>query len=91
MVLGVSRDGLESHRKFSDKYKLPFVLLSDPDKSTMRKYGAWGKKMLYGKLMEGSIRSTAIIGTDGKVLKHWPKVRGAAEHPQEVLEFLKQQ
>ena len=89
-MLGVSRDSLESHRKFSEKYRLPFVLLADPDKTTMRKYEAWGKKMMYGNLLEGSIRSTALVGPEGKVLKHWTKIRSVSEHPQEVLEFLRQ-
>ena len=88
VVLGVSRDSLASHQKFIADFKLPFVLLSDPDASVMRTYGAWGKKQMYGKTVEGTIRSTVVIGPDGKVLKHWPQVRKAEAHPDEVLKFL---
>ena len=88
-VLGVSADGAESHRKFAAKYKLPFTLLSDPDRQVMEKYGAFGEKMLYGKKVTGVIRSTVWIGPDGKVRKHWPKVRSAADHPEDVLEALR--
>jgi thioredoxin-dependent peroxiredoxin len=89
VVLGVSKDGIESHRKFAAKYKLPFTLLSDPKAEVMKKYGAFGKKMMYGKTVEGTIRSTVIVGADGKVLKHWPAVKKAEEHPGQVVEFLR--
>jgi peroxiredoxin Q/BCP len=88
VVLGVSKDSIESHKKFAAKYKLPFTLLSDPKAQVMKKYGAFGKKMMYGKEVEGTIRSTVIVGTDGKVLKHWPAVKKAEEHPGQVIEFL---
>ena len=87
-VVGVSPDSGASHQKFAAKYKLPFTLLSDPDKKTMTAYGAWGEKMLYGKKTTGVIRSTVWIGKDGKVKKHWARVPSAAEHPQKVLEAL---
>jgi peroxiredoxin Q/BCP len=88
-VIGVSADSRESHTKFADKYKLPFTLLSDPDRKVMTKYGAWGEKTMYGKKVTGVIRSTVWIGPDGKVKKHWAKVRDAAEHPENVLEALR--
>ena len=88
IVLGVSADGAESHQKFTAKYKLPFPLLSDPDKKVMTKYGAYGEKMLYGKKTTGVIRSTVWIGPDGKVKKHWRRVAKAEQHPAEVLEAL---
>ena len=88
VVLGVSKDSLASHRAFVDKYKLPFVLLSDEDTGTMRTYGAWGEKLMYGKTVTGTIRSTVVIGPDGKVVKQWNPVRKAEEHPAEVLAFL---
>jgi peroxiredoxin Q/BCP len=88
-LLGVSRDGLGSHDRFIAKFGLPFTLLSDPDGAMLRAYGAWGEKSLYGKKVEGVIRSTVVIGPDGTVLRHWPAVKKAGEHPQEVLEFLK--
>ncbi|HEX5010025.1 MAG TPA: thioredoxin-dependent thiol peroxidase [Planctomycetota bacterium] len=89
-VVGVSPDGAASHQKFAAKYKLPFTLLSDPDKSMMTAYGAWGEKMMYGKKKIGVIRSTVWIGKDGKVKKHWARVPSAAEHPEKVLEALKE-
>ena len=91
VVLGVSKDSLAAHDKFIDKFDLPFVLLSDPETKMMRAYGAWAEKKLRGKVGMGCIRSTAVIGPDGTVLKHWEKVTNAAEHPAQVLEFLQQQ
>ena len=91
MVLGISKDSIESHRKFAASYKLPFMLLSDPTAAVMKKYGAFGKKMMYGKTVEGTIRSTVVIGPKGDVIKHWPAVKKAEAHPQEVLTFLKEQ
>jgi thioredoxin-dependent peroxiredoxin len=88
VVLGVSPDDAGSHRKFSDKYELPFTLLSDPERKVMSAYGAFGEKMMYGKKVEGVIRSTVWIGPDGKVRKHWKKVASAAEHPAQVLTAL---
>ena len=87
-VIGISPDDETSHRKFADKYKLPFTLLCDPDKKVMEKYGAWGEKMMYGKKTVGVIRSTVWVGADGKVRKHWRKVPKAADHPDKVLEAL---
>jgi peroxiredoxin Q/BCP len=88
VVLGVSADGGESHQKFISKYKLPFPLLSDPDRKTMKTYGAYGEKMMYGKKTTGVIRSTVWIGPDGKVKKHWTRVANAELHPAKVLEAL---
>ena len=88
VVLGISPDGEESHRKFAKKYKIPFTLLSDPGKKVMTAYGAWGEKTMYGKKTTGVIRSTVWVGPDGKVRKHWKKVANAAEHPAKVLEAL---
>jgi len=89
VVLGVSKDGVDSHNKFAAKYKLPFVLLSDSKTEVMQKYGAFGKKLMYGKTVEGTIRSTVVIGPNGEVIKHWPTVKKAEAHPQEVVAFLK--
>ena len=86
VVLGVSPDDVESHRKFAGKYELPFTLLADPDHKVMEKYGAWGEKNMYGKKTVGVIRSTVLIGADGKVKKHWKRVAGADKHPAKVLE-----
>jgi peroxiredoxin Q/BCP len=88
VVLGVSPDDGGSHQKFADKYQLPFTLLSDPNRKVMEKYGAWGEKNMYGKKTMGVIRSTVLIGPDGKVIKHWKRVPKAADHPAKVLEAL---
>ena len=88
VVLGISPDGGAAHRRFRDKYALPFPLLSDPDKRVMTAYGAWGEKTLYGKPVTGVIRLTVLIGPDGKVVKHWPKVTKAETHPEQVLAAL---
>ena len=84
-MLGVSADGGESHQKFIGKYKLNFPLLSDPDRKVMTAYGAYGENMMYGKKVVGVIRSTALIGKDGKVKKHWARVASAEKHPEQVL------
>lgn len=89
VVLGVSKDNLEAHNRFSGKYKLPFTLLSDPKAEVMKKYGAFGKKMMYGKEVQGTIRSTVVIGPKGDVLKHWTAVKKADSHPNEVMDYLK--
>jgi peroxiredoxin Q/BCP len=88
IVLGVSADNGASHQKLISKYKLPFPLLSDPDRKTMKTYGAYGEKMMYGKKTVGVIRSTVWIGPDGKVKKHWARVADAAKHPDQVLALL---
>ncbi len=89
VVLGVSADGAASHQKFTEKYSLPFPLLSDPGYAVMTKYGAYGEKMMYGKKVTGVIRSTVWIGPDGKVKKHWARVPKAETHPEKVLEALR--
>ena len=90
VVLGISPDNPESHRKFRDKYDLPFTLLCDPERKVMTKYGAYGEKIMYGKKTMGVIRSTVLVGPDGKVVKHWRRVAKAADHPRKVLEALTQ-
>ena len=89
VVLGVSKDSVDSHNKFAGKYKLPFTLLSDPKAEVMKKYGAFGKKLMYGKTVEGTIRSTVVIGPKGEVIKHWSTVKKTEAHPEEVVNFLK--
>ena len=88
VVLGISPDSEASHQKFRDKYALPFTLLADPDRKVMTRYGAYGEKMMYGRKTMGVIRSTVLIGADGKVVKHWRRVAKAADHPAKVLEVL---
>ena len=88
VVLGVSKDSIASHCKFRDKYELTFPLLSDPDGKVLEAYGAWGEKSMYGKKMMGIIRSTVLIGKDGKVKQHWPKV-SVKGHVAAVVEAVK--
>ena len=88
-VLGVSPDGAEKHTKFRSKYGLTFSLLSDPTHVTMEKYGAWGEKTMYGKKTVGTIRSTFLIGIDGKIKRAWYNVR-ADGHAAKVLEEAQQ-
>jgi peroxiredoxin Q/BCP len=89
VVLGVSPDSADSHARFAEKYRLPFPLLSDPDKRVMQAYGAWGEKTSYGKKTTGVIRSTVWIGPDGRVRRHWPRVADAETHPDQVLAALR--
>ncbi|MGB7489572.1 MAG: thioredoxin-dependent thiol peroxidase [Thermoanaerobaculia bacterium] len=88
VILGVSPDSPESHQKFIDKYRLNFDLLSDEDRKVMTRYEAFGEKKMYGKTVQGVIRSTVWIGPDGNVRKHWRRVPKAADHPEKVLEAL---
>lgn len=88
VILGVSPDPPESHARFREKYGLPFRLLSDPDHAVAERYGAWGKKQLFGNEYEGILRSTFVIGEDGRVLRVFRRVR-VEEHAAEVLEALR--
>lgn len=83
-VLGVSPDPVRSHERFRDKYGLNFPLLADEEHRVAVAYGAWGTKKLYGREYEGVLRSTFLIGKDGRVEKTYRKVR-PAEHAEEVV------
>jgi peroxiredoxin Q/BCP len=83
-VIGISPDGADKHVKFRTKYGLKFPLLSDADHKVMEKYGAYGEKTLYGKKTVGVIRSTFLIGPDGKIARAWHHVR-ADGHAEKVL------
>ncbi len=87
VVLGVSADSIESHRKFADKYGLPYPLLADTDTAVSNLYGVWNEKEYAGKKYMGINRETFLIDKEGIVRKVWPKVK-AAEHAQEVLEAI---
>ncbi|MFA5944875.1 MAG: peroxiredoxin [Candidatus Thermoplasmatota archaeon] len=82
-VYGVSKDDAKSHKKFADKYSLPFTLLT-ADEATLDKLGFWGEKSMYGKKYMGILRNTYLVGADGKVLKHYAKVK-PEEHAAELL------
>lgn len=89
VLLGVSKDALAAHNKFITNYRLPFVLLTDPDFAMMQAYEAYGEKVMCGKKSLGTIRSTVIIGPDGSVKKQWAKVAKAEQHPEQVLAYLR--
>jgi len=88
VVLGVSTDSAASHQKFRAKHRLPFPLLVDTDAKVATAYGAWGEKTLYGRKSVGMIRSTFVIGPDGRFTKVWKRAR-AAEHGAAVLAALR--
>ncbi|MCR4288393.1 MAG: peroxiredoxin [Deltaproteobacteria bacterium] len=88
MVLGVSPDTIESHKGFQEKHGLPFPLLSDPGKTTAAEYNAYGEKESFGKTVKGIIRSTFLIGEDGRIKRLWRDVK-VAGHVDEVLSALK--
>jgi peroxiredoxin Q/BCP len=87
LVFGVSPDKPESHQRFSEKFNLPFPLLSDPEHAVAEQYGAWGPKNMYGKTVYGIIRSTFIIDADGRIARVFPKVK-AEGHERQVLGVL---
>ena len=87
VVLGVSPDSPESHREFIAKFNLKITLLSDPDKKALTRYGAWGMKKMYGKEIEGVIRSTFIIDPEGRIAHVWYDVK-ADGHAEKVRERL---
>ena len=89
-VLGVSADAAASHTRFIKKFKLRFSLLSDPDRKLLKRYGAFGEKIKDGQKTLGVIRSSVLIGKDGSVLRHWPRVEKAEAHPAEVLAVAQQ-
>jgi peroxiredoxin Q/BCP len=87
-VLGISRDSIESHRKFAEKHGLKVRLLSDPDHKVMKAYGIWALKKMYGQEKYGVVRSTFLIGPDGLIANVWRsvKVKGHVETVVESLE-----
>jgi peroxiredoxin Q/BCP len=86
-VWGVSKDSAASHQRFREKFELPFVLLSDPKRDVIDRYGAWGEKTALGRTYMGIVRSTFLIDPDGKIVRTWPKVK-ADGHAAEVLAAL---
>ena len=86
-ILGISPDSIESHNKFIEKFNLNFQLLSDPDKSTAKNYGAWGEKNMYGKIVVGMKRMSFLINPEGTVQHVWSKVK-TESHGQDVLTLI---
>ena len=88
-IVGISKDSIESHKKFINKFKIPFQLLSDEKIIVLKKYGAWGEKSMYGKKFMGIKRTTVLINPKGKIIKIWNNVK-VKDHAKEVLNFLKE-
>ena len=88
VVLGVSADSVESHKKFKKKFELNFPLLADPEKKMVERYGVWKEKSMYGKKYMGIERTTFVIDEQGKISHVFPKVK-VSEHYDEVLDALK--
>lgn len=74
VVLGISKDSVKSHKKFAEKFNLHFPLLSDESLDTIKAYGAWGERSMYGRKFMGITRSTYLINPDGQIVKEYPKV-----------------
>jgi peroxiredoxin Q/BCP len=87
-VVGVSKDSVKSHAGFRDKCDIGFPLLSDPSLEVHRAFGAWGKKTMYGKEVEGTIRSTFLISPGGEIAESWKSVK-VDGHVEKVLEALR--
>ncbi|MFR8086909.1 MAG: thioredoxin-dependent thiol peroxidase [Lachnospirales bacterium] len=87
VVIGISKDSVASHKKFQEKYGLPFPLLSDPELSAIQAYDVWQEKNMYGKKTMGVVRTTYLIDEQGMIIKAMGKVK-AAENPAQVLESL---
>lgn len=87
VVIGVSADSVESHKKFKDKYNLPFTLLSDESKEMINNYGVWQEKSMYGKKYMGIVRTTFVIDEHGKIEKVFDKVK-VEGHIDEILDTL---
>ncbi len=88
VVFGISADSEDKHKKFANKYDLPFTLLSDPDKVIIKEYGAWGKKKFLGKSYEGILRVSFLINPEGKIAKIYEQVK-PKDHAIEVLKDIR--
>ena len=84
VVLGVSKDSVASHKRFEEKFGLPFTLLSDPEKEVIQAYDVWKEKKLYGKVSFGVVRTTYLIDGDGIIVRAFDKVK-AADNPRQML------
>ena len=90
IILGISKDSIESHKKFKKKHNIKFDLLSDEEKKSIKAYKTWGKKKFMGREFMGTVRSTYIIDNNKKILNSWTNVK-ALGHANEVYDFLKNQ
>jgi len=88
-VLGLSKDSVKSHLSFKNKHGLKVKLLSDESAEVLKKYGAWGKKKMYGREVEGTIRTTFLIDPNGRIRKIWRNVK-VEGHVDQVFEALKE-
>lgn len=88
VIVGISPNSIDSHDKFKAKHDLKVILAADPDRKVIDLYEAWGEKMNYGRKFMGLIRSTVLVGADGRIVRVWPKVR-AKGHADKVLEAVK--
>ena len=86
-VIGISKDSIASHQKFAEKYELPFILISDPERVAIEAYGVWQEKKNYGKVSMGVVRSTYIINEEGIIEKVMPRVKPDT-NAEEILEYL---
>ena len=84
VVLGISKDSVASHKKFEEKYGLPFTILADPELVAIQAYDVWQEKKNYGKTYMGVVRSTYLIDENGKIVKAFEKVK-AADNPEQML------
>jgi peroxiredoxin Q/BCP len=85
VVIGISKDTAASHKKFEEKYSLPFILLADPEKEAIQAYDVWKEKNMYGKATMGVVRTTYLIDENGIIVKAFTRVK-AAENPQQMLD-----
>ena len=83
-IVGISKDDVDSHKKFCQKMKIPYILLADTETDVAKKFGVWGKKKFMGKEYMGVVRSTFLVDEKGKIFKSYPKVK-AAGHAKQVL------
>ena len=87
IVIGISKDSIASHTRFAQKYDLPFLLLSDPERIAIESYGVWQEKKSYGKTSMGVVRTTFYIDEQGVIQKVWPKAKPDT-NAQEILAYL---
>jgi len=88
-IIGISKDDVDSHKKFCNKMKIPYVLLADVETKVSKQFGVWGKKKFMGKEYMGVFRSTFLVNEKGKIFKVYPKVKPAGHSKQVLEDFLK--